>query len=178
MYIFKFVCIFVAGIIYLYTNSDFFVVDGIRYFFLTITPQWTHDTDRSKLSSEPLRVLRFTLLSYVWLFCFCLFFSVWHHVYSTCLMTICLMKYLMLILSNEPNARRRRSGWVLNMALDAGAGRLLMTLLYADVAWMLHYLNADGLLCNKWFPNTWSLPLYTVNFLLCFYMLYIVQMNK
>lgn len=32
---------------------------------------------------------------------------------------------------------------------DAGAGRLLMPLFYADVAWMLHFLNADSSLCNK-----------------------------
>lgn len=32
---------------------------------------------------------------------------------------------------------------------NAAAGLLMMPLFYADVAWMLHFLNADGSLCNK-----------------------------
>ncbi len=50
------------------------------------------------------------------------------------------------------NARRRQSGWMVNMALERSVCRswtLADDALLRGCCMDLHYLNADGFLCNK-----------------------------
>lgn len=102
-----------------------------------------------------LRVLRFILIScyYSFVLFFCLGLC------TVRLMKICFLKYLKLILSSEPI---RTSVQTQRVCVDVEYGirveaaavvcrswTLADDVFNADVAWMLHYLNADSSLCNK-----------------------------
>lgn len=94
-------CIFVAGIIYLYTWWFFLFFVFLMEcwcFFLGITPQWTYNNESSNCCLQYTTSAQ--IHTYFLLLRFSFFLSV--IVYSTCLMKICFMKYFKLILSSEP----------------------------------------------------------------------------